>query len=164
VLLILTVAAITLLISALISIWLSKFHNLHIPSVGTIHTLGVKAYWDSDLNNETKEIQWGTVYPGSLNNVTVYLQSICNVNATLELTPVNWTFNNSKNAIVLGPTNNTSYMSLIWNYDNSTVTPAQILQVTLTLQVENSLDFTWFLINNNVKTFSFDIIIRANEK
>jgi hypothetical protein len=161
--LIVIVVLATLLLSGLISIWLYKTVNLHIPSLATIKTLGVKAYWDPNLKNQTTEIPWPTVYPGTSNNVTLYLQSVSNVKTRLELQTANWTFQSSNGTIVSGPANSTNYMNLTWNYNNKTVDPGQTIEVTLTLSIGNSPDFIRFLINNNVEEFSFEIIISTSE-
>ncbi len=154
----------TLLLSSLISTLLYKNDDLYIPSFSTIKTLGVKAYWDADLKNETTGLPWSTVYPGTSNNFTLYLQSESNIQTRLELHTANWIFRNSSNIIVLGPVNSTNYINLTWNYDESTINPGQTVQVTLTLSTDKSDDFIWFLVNNNVKEFSFDIYIRTTEQ
>jgi hypothetical protein len=164
VLLIIAVAAITVVISTTISIWLSRFDNLHIPSIGTVHTIGVKVYWDASLENETKEIQWGTIYPGSSSNVTLYVQSISNIETIFELRTANWTFLNSTNMNVSGPSESTPYMNLAWNYNNATVGPRDTVPVTLTLSADDSPAFVGFLIDKDVKYFSFDIMISALEE
>lgn len=162
-LLILIVATATIILSTAISIWLSKIYNLHVPSIGTVKTIGVKAYWDANLKNETKQIQWGTTYPGSSINVTLYVQSISNVETTLKLETANWTFQDPNNAIISGPNDSTPYINLTWNYNNATIKPGETVQVTLTLSIDNSFDFIRFLINNNVRNYSFDITIRTLE-
>lgn len=163
ILLIAIAVLVTLLLSALISSWLSERFSLHIPSLATIETIGVKAYWDSNLSNETTELSWPKVYPGTSNNVTLYLQSVSNVKTRLELRASDWTFRNSGNMAVLGPVDRTNYMNLTWNYNNATIDSGQALQVILTLSTDRSDEFVWFLVNNNVKAFSFDIMISARE-
>jgi hypothetical protein len=74
-----------------------------------------------------------------------------------------WTNSSGDGTIVSGPSNSTNYMNLTWDYNNTTVNPKQTVRVTLTLSIDNSDNFIWFLINNNVTQFSFDIIISANE-
>ncbi len=153
----------TLIISSIISIWLSNVGNLNIPSAGRIITVGVEAYWDSDLQNRTERFDWGTIWPGTSNNVTLYLRSTSNIETTLKLETTNWTFNNSENNIVAGPSNSTPYMNLTWNYKDTTVRPGETIQVTLTLSVDYSTDFIEFLIGNDVKEFGVDIIISTEE-
>jgi len=161
IMLILIVAVATTLVNTIIFMWLGRFQGLHLPNISPLYTIGVKAYWDANLENQTTEIQWGTIYSGTSNNVTLYLQSVSNVKTILELNPTNWAFLNSKNATVSGPSDKTPYMNLTWNYDNTPISPQETIQVTLILKTENSSTFTQFLIDNNINQFSFDIIIIA---
>jgi hypothetical protein len=150
VLLILVVAAVTLLLSALISTWLTKVNNLNIPSVGNVMTLGVEAYWDENCKNKTKQVNWGTIWLGSSKNVTFYLRSVSNVDAQLNLNTTKW-----------NPANVSDYLNLSWNYNGTPINPHQVVQVTLTLSASSSYSFMEYLITNNVKEFSFDINIDA---
>lgn len=163
VLLITITAAVTLIIGSLISIWLSKVTELNIPSIGYIRTRGVEGYWDKDLTNKTGACDWGTIWPGLTRNVSIYLRSISNIETTLSLRTRNWTFLNSSNKIVAGPNATTPYMSLGWSYNNAIVHPGEVLQVTLTLSVEQSSDLVEFLIANDVKAFSVEIIISTDD-
>lgn len=153
----------TLLLSALISTWLQESVDLYIPSFATIKTSGIKAYWDVNLTNETTGLPWSTVYPGNSTDKILFLQSVSNVKTKLELRTTNWTFRDSNNTIVLGPVSSTDYLNLTWNYNNATIVPRQAIQVTLTLSADKSDDFIWFLVNNDVKEFSFDVVISAHE-
>lgn len=164
VLLIVIAAILTLVLSATVSIWYSRFDNFHFPSIGTIRMIGVKAYWDASLENETEELEWGIIYPGSLDNATFYLKSMSNVETTLKLSTSNWTFLNSSDMIIQEPNNITEYMNLTWNYSNETLSPGEAIQVMLTLRVDDSPAFIEFLIENNVANFAFDIIIRPSEQ
>jgi len=161
---ILIVIGVTALILAAIPIasWVNIATDYSFPSAGYIRTTGVKAYWDSVLQNETKKIQWGTLYIGSKNNVTVYLRSISNVNTTLAIETQNWTFFGSNNISIPEPTDRQSYMYLSWNYTNAIIQPNQVLPVTLTLVLEDNMTFIEFLIQNDIKAFNFDIRIYTN--
>jgi hypothetical protein len=164
VLLIIVVAAVTLLVSAAVSIILEHGSSITLPSIGNIHTIGVKAYWDSNLKNQTIAIDWGTVYAGQSYNVTLYLQSISNVPTVLEMTATNWTFIDANSTIAPGPTDSTPYVNLTWNCNNQTLNPNETIPTTFTLTTDNSFDFITFLINNNIKQVAMDITIQANEK
>jgi hypothetical protein len=48
-------------------------------------------------------------------------------------------------------------MYLIWNYNNATIQPNQVIPVTLTLVLEDNMTFIDFLIKNDIKAFNFDI-------
>jgi hypothetical protein len=162
--LIVTVAAITLVVSGAISVILDDRNNISLPSIGYIHTVGVKAFWDLALQNQTATIQWGTVYTGSSYNITLYLQSTSNVQTILGLATTNWTYTNANNTIVSGPAESTPYINLTWNYNNETLEPNETIQTTLTLTTDGSPNFVLFLVNNSIKQFAMDITIRANEK
>jgi len=151
VLLIILTAVTTIAISTITSIWLSRILDSHVPSLGTIRTIGVEAYWDKNLENEIKRINWGTIWPGSLRRFTLYLRSMSNIETTLSLNTTNW-----------NPANISEYMNLSWNYNGAILHSGETIQVTLTLTVSSSSDFLLYLVNNDVKEFSFDIIISTS--
>ena len=161
--LIVGVAAITLIVAAALSMWLSSINSLYIPSVSNIRTVGVKAFWDINLANEIEEIQWGTIYAGESKNVSIYLKSVSNVETTLEIEATNWTFRSSDNSIVQGPSEVSLYLTLTWDYNNVEVAPSEAIYVTLTLSADGSSTFIQFLADNKVDQFSFDITIRSVE-
>ena len=162
VLLVLAVVAITLLLSTIIFIWLSKVTNLKVPSVGTIMTLGVEAYWDensTDRIDVDEEIDWGTVWLGSSNNVTIYVLSISSIETTLNKTKTNLAFYNASEVAIPVPNNISTHMHLSWDYNGSIIKPGDVIQVTLTLRTDYSPDFASYLIENDIKSFSFDVHI-----
>jgi len=165
ILLIATVAAVTLVLSTIVFFFLSRFANISIPSLGNIRTIGVEVSGaDIVLADQEEHIDWGTVYPGTFTNRSFYVQSISNVDAKLRLEATEWIFRNSTDQIVAGPSDFSQFANLTWNYDNKTVSPREVLYVTLTLSMNNSLEFIEFLIDNKVTSFSFDITIRAIEE
>ena len=151
ILLILIVAVASIMITTAISILLSKIYHLNFPSLGTIKTIGVEAYWDPNRENKTETIDWGTIWPGSSKNVTFYIRSVSNFEATLNLNATNW-----------NPANISDYMNLSWDYNGTTIRPSEIIQVTLTLSASPSNSFIQYLIANDVKNFNFDIVIAAS--
>lgn len=163
ILLVITVAVITLLISTTISILLTRIDNLHVPSLGNVRTQGVEAYWDTTLENKTETIDWGTLWLGSSKNATIYLLSISTIETTLNLTGANLTFYDTSDIAIYPPTAISIYMDLSWNYNGSIVPPGGVIQVTLTLSTDYSHDFVIYIIENNVKRFNLDILIRTIE-
>jgi hypothetical protein len=151
-LLILVVSTATILISSAVSIWLSNFHNLTLPTIGTIKTIGVEAYWDPSLENKTETIDWDTIWPGSTKNVTLYIRSVSNVKTSLHL-----------NTSSINPANISEYLNLSWNYDGTPLNPNGIIQVTLFLSASGNNSFNRYLIANDVTAFSIDIYIVASE-
>jgi len=152
-----------LLFSGIVSVMLDDNSIISLPSVGYVHTIGVRVYWDPTLLNQTTQIPWGTLYPGSSNNITLYIQSTSNVPTTLSLTATNWTYINASNVLAAGPSDSTPYMNLTWNYQDQTLAPGQTFQATLTLTVDSSPNFLAFLINKTITQFSMDITVQANQ-
>ena len=152
ILLILLVAVITIALSTTISILSERITTLKVPSLGTVKTLGVKAYWNRKLENKTETIDWDTISPGSSKNFTLYLRSISTTETTLNLNTTNW-----------NPANISEYMNLSWNYNGTILPRGGIIQVTLTLTASSSNTFRLYLMTNDVKEFDFDIIISTSE-
>jgi hypothetical protein len=164
ILLIITVVLATLVVSSLVSKILENRNGLNFPSIGNIHTIGLKAYWDPNLQNETKNIRWGTIYTGGSYNLTLYLQSTGNVPVMLKM-QYNWALQDSSNTTVFEPNSTTfDYMSLNWTYNNQTLNRSQTIEVTLILYVDSSADFIKTLIDTSAKQFTMDITIQANEQ
>jgi hypothetical protein len=166
VLLVLAVVAITILLSTIVSIWLSKVTNLKVPSLGTLKTLGVEAYWDANLTDKIdvdEKLDWGTLWLGSSNDVTIYLLSISNIETTLNQSKANLAFHNASEVAIHPPNNIATYMCLSWNYNGSRVKPSEVIQVTLTLSADYSSDFISYLVESDIKSFSFDILISTTE-
>jgi hypothetical protein len=151
-LLIFVVSTITLLISSVISIWLSNFHNLTVPTIGTIKTVGVEAYWDPNRENKTETIDWGTLWPGLTRNVTLYIRSVSNVKTTLNL-----------NTSDIVPADISEFLDLSWDYSGTVINPDGIIQVTLFLSTTRDESLIYYLITNDVTNFSLDIHIVAHE-
>jgi len=73
----------------------------------------------------------------------------------------NWTFRDSDGKIVTGP--NSNYLNLTWNYADTPIGPREEIYVSLTLRASSSYSFADYLIANDVRAFSFDIVIYASE-
>ncbi len=155
----------TLLLSAAISIWLSSFHNLHLPSVGTIRVIGVEASGGdlTDAQDGSQILDWGTVHPGTIANRSLYIRSKSNEPITLQLMLSNLTFQNSEGADVTRflPLENPLYLT--WNYTGAQLRPGEQICVVLTLKVSEDLEFINYVINNDVKEFFFVITIKPQE-
>lgn len=158
ILLIFSVIAITTTLHILISLWLSYFNNTFLPSIGIIYTINIEVHGkDIQTRNGEKFIDWGTVYPGIKVNRTFNVTSKSNIPATFIITTTNWIFYNSSDRIVQGPDNKTNYMSLTPSHNKTIIGPNQTIELTLTLNVISSSEFIDFLIEKDVRKFSFDI-------
>ncbi|RLI47316.1 hypothetical protein DRO69_00930 [Candidatus Bathyarchaeota archaeon] len=111
-----------------------------IPSVGTVKTVGVEAFWDINCTSTVTEIDWGLVEPGDYVNATIYLRNKGNAPITLYLDTENWS-----------PSNASNYITLSWDYAGQTVGPGTVLKVGLTLTVSSNI--------TGIMNFTFDIII-----
>jgi len=54
-------------------------------------------------------------------------------------------------------------MNLSWNYNGTILHPGETIQVILALTAPSSSTFLLYLITNDVKEFSLDIIISTSE-
>ena len=115
-----------------------------LPNLGTVKAIGVGVYWDSGCSNSVTSINWGTVEPGSTNDVTVYIKNEGNTPATLSSSTENW-----------DPSIASTYMSLTWNYGGQVIDVGAVVQVTLSLTVSDTIE--------GVTSFSFDIVIIGSD-
>jgi hypothetical protein len=111
-----------------------------LQSSGTVKAVNIGVYWDSGCTNATSTIGWGMLSPGESKNVTVYLRNEGNVALRSNLTVQNWV-----------PTGSSSYMGLVWNRENQTITAGSVVTAVLTLSVSPSI--------TGITDFSFDIVI-----
>lgn len=139
--------AIFVVASILVSVFLlnwavigALFERVTLPNVGTIKGIGVGVYWDSGCSNQVTSVDWGTVEPGSTKNVTVFIRNEGNVPETLSLETENW-----------NPQNASSYMSLTWDYGGQAINVDEVVQVTLSLSISDTIE--------GITNFSFDIVI-----
>jgi len=151
---IIVVVTYTITLTTLFASVLRTNHNLLMPGLGNIYTLGYEA--------GNKTIDWGTIYVGASTDRSFNLTSRSNTVTTPLLSYGNWTFRNAQNQAATSPS--VDVMKLSWNLSNDTrVYPNQKINVTLTLTAEYDQTFVDYLIDNNVRTFSFDIIIRPSQ-
>jgi len=115
-----------------------------LPNLGTVKAMGVGVYWDSGCSNSVTSVNWGTVEPGSTNDVTVYIRNEGNAAETLSSTAENW-----------NPSTASAYMSLTWDYGGQVIDVGEVVQVTLSLSVSASV--------TGITSFSFDIVIVGSD-
>lgn len=115
-------------------------YSTSLQSHGTIQTVGVAAYRDSACTTPVSNVDWGKITPGYSSTNTFYVRNEGNSDLTLSLAATNW-----------NPTSAKSYMTLSWNYAGQTITPDQVIQITLRLSVSQNID--------GINNFYFDIVI-----
>jgi len=115
-----------------------------IANVSAVEASGVGVYWDSDCSNRTSSIEWGTLYPGSVKNIAVYIRNEEEESMYLILSASNWI-----------PPEASEYLGLGWNYTGRQVEPNETLRITLTLSVSHNIE--------GISSFSFDILIAGSD-
>lgn len=78
----------------------------------------------------------------------------------MDLTSANWGFKNSEEQTIQPPESNP--IKLTPDY-NETFIPDKEIYLTLTLEILYEQDFVEYLINNQIQTFTFDIIIQPSQ-
>lgn len=119
---------------------LSTSTQMHSYGSIQIQTTGIAAYRDASCTIEASEVAWGILSPGSSGTNVFYIKNEGTTALNLFLDTANWS-----------PTNAANYLTLSWNYDGQAVQPDQVIQVTLTLTVSQSI--------SGIDNFSFDIVL-----
>jgi hypothetical protein len=153
ILLVVMVSAITILLNTLIAVWLSRSHDLALPSFGTIHVTSVEAY-GGDLTsvNGVASIDWGSLHWGDSKNISIYLRNTGSDTTKLALNVTDW-----------NPEDMKIYALLSWNYNGTELAPKQEILVDLTLTMAETRDFADYLVSNSVNSFNFTLIIYTQE-
>ena len=115
-----------------------------ISNSGSVTAVGVGVYSDSGCTTALTAISWGTVNPGDVKTYTAYVKNTGNVPVKLNMTVSNW-----------NPSSASSYITLTWNQEKSTLTAGQVVPAVLTLSVSSSV--------SGVTSFSFDITITGTQ-
>jgi len=115
-----------------------------IRAYGSIRSLNVQVYQDVACSVVLTRIDWGLLEPGQSKTVLCYLKSLSSVNAVLSLSTVGW-----------NPAAAQNFLRLTWNLEGYVLQPGQVLNASLTLQVDPSI--------SGVQSFSFNITITATE-
>jgi len=120
-------------------------NNARARAHGAVETVNVGAYWNSGCTNATTDINFGTVSPGSVSNVSFYVRNEGKLLLKLSLSTQNW-----------NPTSASFYMTLSWDKEGKTLAAGNVTLATLTLNVSESI--------SGVQNFSFDIVISGTDQ
>jgi uncharacterized repeat protein (TIGR01451 family) len=115
-----------------------------ISNSGSVTAVGVGLYSDIGCTTALSAISWGTLNPGDVKNYTIYVRNEGTVPVKLNMTVSNW-----------NPSSASSYITLTWNQEKSTLTAGQVVPAVLTLSVSSSV--------SGVTSFSFDITITGTQ-
>ena len=113
-----------------------------VSNTGEVKAVGVSLYQDSECTIPLYSINWQLIEPGETKQYPMYARNEgdYNIYLTLDIDEDSWS-----------PTEASNYLVLSWNYDNSTIIPDEVVEITLDLYCDPSV--------TGIDTFSFDIII-----
>jgi len=114
-----------------------------LSSRGRVKVVKVGIYVDINCIGALEYLDWGTLEPGAVKNVTIYVRNEGNQAAALFWTVENW-----------NPPEASNYVSLSWNCDGRTLGLMETVKVILTLSVSPEVE--------SICDFSFDVIIGIN--
>jgi hypothetical protein len=123
---------------------LSTTTQMHSYGSIQIQTAGIATYRDISCTITASEVPWGTLAPGASREYMFYIRNEGAASLKLSLGIANWS-----------PANAANYITLSWNYGGQTVAPNQVVQITLTLKVSQSI--------SGINSFSFDIMLTGTE-
>jgi hypothetical protein len=112
----------------LVTLTLALHSQYAISNAVIITGTGLEVYEDVNCTHRLTQIKWGLLEPNETAFHVCYVKSVSNVNSTLTLTTENW-----------NPVNSSNYLTLSWNYDNSTLQPNEVLEVTFDLHVDSEV-------------------------
>jgi len=129
--------------AGLIALTWGLLGSVVIPNTGTVKAIGVGVYWDSGCTSQVTSIDWGTIDVGATENMAVYIKNEGTASMTLTLETEDWI-----------PSGASSYISLTWDYGGQTIAVDGVVQVTLSLEVSDTIE--------GITSFSFDIVISGS--
>jgi len=101
---------------------------------------GIGIYSNAQGTVSLTSIEWGTLTPGGSNSITCYIKNEGSSPVTLAMQTSDWQ-----------PISAQNYITLSWNYNAQSISPNQVVQVTLTLSVNPNIQ--------GITNFGFDITI-----
>jgi hypothetical protein len=116
----------------------------NIANVSAVEANGVGVYWDSHCTDTLSSIDWGTLIPGSVKNVVVYIRNEVEEPLYLIMSTTNW-----------NPPKASQYMTLLWDYSGQRINSSEALQTTLALSVSRNIE--------EISSFSFDILLTGSD-
>ena len=116
-----------------------------ITNVSGIETEGVGVYWDSDSTDRVFSIDWGTLTPGSVKNIVVYIRNEDQEPIYLIMSTTDW-----------NPSEAFDYIILEWDYNGWKIDPGEVVQIKLMLSVSRYIE--------GISSFSFDILVTGSDR
>lgn len=107
-------------------------------------TIDIDVYNDRACTQLKSSVVWGEIEAGGSVSEVIFIKNEGDGGVVLVLTTENW-----------DPVEAADDMQLSWDYDDSTIEPGAVLEITLTLAVNSSI--------SGIDVFSFDIVIFGSE-
>jgi hypothetical protein len=134
------ISVIGLVVSVLGALMATQTFN----NTATIRAAGVGVYSDGSCTSKVSSLSWGTLAPGESKTQTLYVKNEGSVSIVLSKSVGNWT-----------PSGASSYITLTWNYNGSTLSAGNSIPVVFNLTVSQTI--------SGITSFSFDITITGTE-
>jgi hypothetical protein len=115
-------------------------------NVSAVVANGVGVYWDSNRSNADRvfSIDWGTLTPGSVKSVVVYIRNEVEEPIFFIISTMNWT-----------PGEASKYITLRWDYTGRRIDSYVVLQIELRLFVSRDIE--------GISNFYFDVLVTGSE-
>jgi len=115
-----------------------------ISNVSAVETNEVGVYWNPACTDNVASIEWGTLAPGRMRDIRVYIRNEVDEPQFLFMSTENW-----------DPSNASHYITLRWNYTRQRIDPDEVLEITLTLSVSRYI--------KGISNFRFNILIAGSQ-
>lgn len=162
ILIVIVVVVYTIVLTSLFVSVIDGYSTLRVPTIGNIIALGYEAHGGDIISaGENQTIDWGTIYVGTSTNRSFILKSKSNTITMPQLNATDWIFKNQQDQFVAPPS--VIGITVNWTLNNLFLTPNEEVNVTITLTVKYDATFVDYLINNHIRTFSFDIMIQPSQ-
>ena len=122
-----TYVTVLLLIVALLTILevTFLFPITRVPNVSAVETVNsVGVYWDANCENRVYSLDWGNLFPGSIQKFDVYVRNESNESMILDLLTENWL-----------PVIAAQDISVSWDYHGYPIYENQVVVTELALSV-----------------------------
>jgi hypothetical protein len=161
VMIIIVVAVYTIVLTSLVVAIIDGNNPFRMPTIGNIITTGYEAHGgDIQTTGLNQTLDWGTINVGASTNRSFILKNKSNIITTPQLNATDWIFKDQRGQQVDPPTVNN--INVNWTLNNTPLDPNEEVNVTITLTIRFDPTFIDYVINNNVTTFGFDIIIQPS--
>lgn len=162
IMIIIVVVAYTIVLTSLTVSIIDGNTPFRMPTIGNIITTGYEAHGGNiQTIAENQTLDWGTIYIGASTNRSFILKNKSNIITTPQLNATDLIFKNQQGQPVDPPAVNNIIVN--WTLNDTPLNPNEEVNVTITLTVRFDTTFIDYIVNNNVTTFSFDIVIQPSQ-